>query len=86
MLVTLDELSACISDLERDGKAMPVLIRQYAKVGGRFLGFSVDRNFSNTLDGLIMADLRKAPPEVLLRWMGRTGASAFQAHHATPQS
>ncbi len=39
---TVDELSASVQDLELDGKGVPVLIRQYAKIGGQFLGFNVD--------------------------------------------
>jgi putative hemolysin len=34
---SIDELSASVQDLERDGKGLPVLIRQYMKVGGQFL-------------------------------------------------
>jgi hypothetical protein len=54
-----------------------VLIRQYLKMGGRHLGFNVDPSFSNALDALILADLRKAPPALLERCMGRLSAKAF---------
>lgn len=82
MLNTLDELSATVSDLERDGKGVPVLLRHYLKLGGQFLGFNVDSNFSNALDGLIFADLRTAPGPILDRCMGRAGAAAFRAWHS----
>ncbi len=42
----LDELSQPITDVEADGKGLPILLRQYAKIGGKLLGFNVDRKFS----------------------------------------
>ena len=75
----VDELSAPIADLERDGKGVPVLIKQYMKAGGRVLGFNVDPRFSNVLDVLMMADLRRAPQPILQRYMGREAAAAFLA-------
>jgi putative hemolysin len=82
LLNTLDELSATISDLETDGKGVPVLLRHYLKLGGQFLGFNVDASFSNALDGLIFADLRTVPGPMLERCMGRNGAAAFRAFHS----
>ena len=35
----LDELSEPITDVEADGKGLPILLRQYAKIGGKLLGF-----------------------------------------------
>ncbi len=78
----LDELSQPITDIEADGKGLPILLRQYAKVGGKFLGFSVDRSFSNTLDGLVVVDLRQTDPLVLDRYMGREAAARFRQIHA----
>jgi putative hemolysin len=77
----LDELSEPITDVEADGKGLPILLRQYAKIGGRLLGFNVDRKFSNVLDGLVVVDLRKTETAVLERYMGREGAARFRAVH-----
>jgi putative hemolysin len=74
----IEDLSLSIADIEDDGKGVPVLIRQYLKAGGRVLGFSVDPNFSDTLDALILVDLRRAPLALLERCMGRMEAQAFQ--------
>jgi len=73
-------LSLSISDIEDDGKGVPVLIRQYLKMGGRLLGFNVDPSFSHSLDALILADLRQAPQALLERCMGRSEAKAFLEH------
>jgi hypothetical protein len=78
---SVDELSASVQDLEMDGKGVPVLIRQYMKMGGQFLGFNVDPHFSHALDALVLTDLRLAAAPMLERLMGRAGAEAFRAAH-----
>ena len=83
LLPDLEDLSAPIADLEPDGKGVPILVRQYIKLGGRVLAFSLDPHFGNTLDGFVMVDLRQTPFEILARYMGRDGARRFFAWHAT---
>ena len=73
----VEDLSAPIAYLERDGKGVPILIKQYMKAGGRVLGFNIDPRFSNVLDVLMMADLRRAPMATLERYMGRDAAATF---------
>jgi putative hemolysin len=77
----LEELSEPITDVETDGKGLPILLRQYAKIGGKMVGFNVDRKFSNVLDGLVVVDLRKTEPAVLERYMGREAAAQFRERH-----
>jgi putative hemolysin len=84
LLPDVDDLSARIADLEPDGKGIPVLVRQYVKLGGRLLAFSVDPQFANTLDGFVMVDLRQTARDILARYMGRDGAHSFLAAHAVP--
>jgi putative hemolysin len=80
------ELSGPIADLERDGKSVPILIKQYLKAGGCVLGFNIDPHFSNVVDALMMADLRRAPGPLLERYMGRKGAAAFLERSVTVAS
>jgi len=75
----LEGLAAPIADLEPDGKGIPVLVRQYLKAGGRLLGFNVDPKFSNTLDALILVDMKHAPPALIERIMGKTEGAQFLA-------
>jgi hypothetical protein len=77
----VEDLSEPITDLEPDRKGLPILLRQYAKIGGRLLGFSVDRKFSNALDGLMLVDLRQTDAAVLERYMGRESADRFRRLH-----
>ncbi len=77
----LDELSQPIADVESDGKGLPILLRQYAKLGGKMVGFNVDRKFSHVLDGLVVVDLRRTDAAVLDRYMSRESAEKFRQLH-----
>jgi putative hemolysin len=79
---SLDDISDWVSLFESDGKGVPVLVRHYMKLGGKFVGFNVDAKFSNVLDGLLMVDLRKAKPELLARYLGKEGSAEFLRMHA----
>lgn len=81
LLRDLDELAEPISDLEEDGKGLPILLKQYAKVGGRLVGFNLDRKFSDVVDGLVIVDLRQTDPPVLERYMGKQGYAGFRRFH-----
>ncbi len=73
----VEELSALIADVETDRKGVPVLLKQYLKLGGELVAFHVDRRFADALDGLIVVDLRKTDARVLERYMGKDGAAQF---------
>jgi putative hemolysin len=76
----LDELSDVVSDIEGDERGIPVLLRQYLRLGGRLLGFNVDPDFSNSLDGLIVVDLMRTERKLLDRYLGKTEAAEFLAY------
>jgi putative hemolysin len=75
-----DELSGSVSEFEFDGKGIPILLKQYLKVGGQVLAFNVDGRFSDVLDGLIVVDLRHTDRKTLQRYLGAEGATAFLRH------
>ncbi len=79
---SIDELSRMISQIEPDHKGIPVLLRQYLRLGGRILAFNLDREFGNVLDGLMMVDLRQIEPTMLARYMGKSGTIGFRTYHA----
>jgi putative hemolysin len=70
---TLDDISAVISGVEPDGKGVPVLVKHYLKLRGSFVGFAVDPDFSNALDGLIVVDIRNMEDRQLLQYFGEFG-------------
>ncbi len=80
-LEDVDDLSRLVARIEPDAKGVPILLKQYLKLGGRVLGFNSDAQFSNTLDGLMKVDLRNSNRRVLTRYLGAEGASAFLAYH-----
>lgn len=84
-LLDVEEMSSSISEIESDGKGVPVLMRQYLKIGGELLAFNVDKNFSDVLDGLILVDLRKTDPARLETYMGREGVASFLDYHASKE-
>ena len=77
-LHTIEDISFLVSELEKDGKGVPILIRQYLKLNAKFIHFNVDRHFSNVVDGLIVVDLTQADPRILQRFMGKAGWRQFQ--------
>ncbi len=81
----IEDLSTLVADVETDRKGVPVLLRQYLKLGGELVAFNVDRKFSNALDGLIVVDLGKTDTRLVERYLGKEGAAAF-AKDGTPPS
>jgi len=81
----LDDLSDIVSDLEPTRSGIPVLLRQYLKLGGTLLGFSVDPEFSDALDGLILVDLTGTDPKLLERYLGKSEAAQFLHHQKGKQ-
>jgi putative hemolysin len=70
---SLEEISAIVSSVEQDGKGVPVLVKHYLKLNGFFVSFSVDPDFGNSLDGLIVVDMRDMGDVYLRRYFGEEG-------------
>jgi hypothetical protein len=77
----IDDISLLIAEIEKDGKGIPVLLRQYLKLNGSLICFNLDRGFSDVVDGLLMVDLRKTEIRLLKRFMGAEGVERFTAVH-----
>lgn len=78
----VDELSEVVSDIDDQGKPVPVLVRQYMNLGARFLGFNVDKAFSGVVDGLVLVDLLKTAARLRQRYLGDQGERAFVCRHS----
>jgi putative hemolysin len=78
---SMDEVSDWVMELEKDGKGVPVLFKQYAKLGARFFGFNVDQEFGQVVDGIMAVDLKETEPRVLERYLGKQGLKNFLAWH-----
>jgi putative hemolysin len=73
----VDDLSDIVADLEPEHQGVPVLLRQYLRLGGRLLGFHVDPEFGHALDGLIVVNLTQTEPKLLERYLGKSEAAQF---------
>jgi putative hemolysin len=81
VLLDIDDVSEMISEIEEDKKGVPILLKQYLKLGGKLLGFNVDPSFADALDGLILVDLTKTDPKILSRYMPKDGIDEFLDFH-----
>ena len=64
-------LSALVSEIEPDGKGIPVLLKQYHRLGGRMISFGIDDNFGGTLDCLVVVKLDDTPERIRQRYRGK---------------
>ncbi|MEJ5363811.1 MAG: GNAT family N-acyltransferase [Desulfosoma sp.] len=83
-LTDMDLFSELIATIEKRERALPILLRQYIKLGGKVLGFNVDPKFSDVLDALIVVDLAQAEPSLLEKTMGQEAARRFLSVHQAP--
>jgi putative hemolysin len=58
----INKIERIIMDIE-PGYRIPVLLRKYLEINGKIIGFNVDPKFNDCLDGLLIMDLYKAPPD-----------------------
>jgi putative hemolysin len=82
-LPTTEHVSALVSEIEKDGKGIPVLLRHYLKLNGTILSFNIDKYFSRAIDSLLIVDLKKTDSKLLKRFMGVEGYTEFLKYHST---
>lgn len=73
-LADVDALSKAVSALEPDGRGVPVLVRQYLRLGAEVLGFNVDPAFSDVVDALMLLDLDRMDDRRRTWFMGEPEA------------
>lgn len=74
---SIDDVSMLVSEIEDDGKRVPVLIKHYLKLNGQFIAFNIDRDFSDAIDGLVVVDLIQTDPKILQQFMGKAGYASY---------
>jgi putative hemolysin len=77
----MKDLSEMVSEMEAGQKGIPILLKHYVNLGGEFLGFSIDPDFRNAIDALILVDLCRTDPRLLERYMGSGPATRFLRYH-----
>ena len=77
--LSIEQLSSLIKELEEDGKDIPILLKQYHKLGAVFHCLGIDGNFNTTPGLLLSVDLPKAPDKLLKLYLG-AGKDAYLAY------
>jgi len=77
----IDDISLLISEIEKDGKGIPILLRHYLKLNGHLISFNVDKAFSSVVDGLLLVDLTQTDAKLLKRLMGKNAYEIFKRHY-----
>jgi putative hemolysin len=74
---SLDELMARLTEID-PSRGVPVLLRQYLKLGARALAFSVDPGFGHTIDALMVVDLHGVPERMRKRYLTPRAANTLE--------
>lgn len=61
----INKLDKLIGDFEITNDKLPVLLKKYISLNAKIIGFNIDPNFNDCLDGLIVLDLFDVPMKVI---------------------
>lgn len=75
------DVEELVAEIESNRRSIPVLLRQYLKLNAHLLGFNIDPDFGDVVDGLVLIDLTKVARPILNRYLGPDGAAEFLAFH-----
>lgn len=77
----LQNVNELLTEIEATHHTIPILLKQYLRLGGKFLGFNIDQNFGDVLDGLIYVDLSETDTRMLSRYLGKEEHTKFLKLH-----
>ncbi len=77
LVTDIDAVSELIEEIEPDHKGVPVLVRQYLRLGGQIIAFNIDPQFKQVLDVLMAIDVAAIPRAVMARFMTPEKADAY---------
>lgn len=83
---SMEEVADALSELEKEERGVPVLVRHYLRLGGKVLGFNRDRAFGDSIDCLLLVDLAGTDPAILASYLGDEAATKFLARHAVGET
>lgn len=61
----IELIDKIVTDIERGGMPIPVLIKKYIQLNSYVIGFNVDHDFADALDALMLLDLKKIPEKTI---------------------
>lgn len=77
----LRDVNELLKEIESKHHSIPVLLKQYLRLGGKLLGFNIDKGFGDVLDGLIYVDLSETDQKMLEKYFGKDEAASFLRFH-----
>lgn len=77
----IDEIEELIQEIENARRGVPILLRQYLRVNAKLLGFNIDPDFGDVLDGLMLCDVTTMDRAAMNRFFGPEGAASVCAFH-----
>ena len=80
--ISMKALSTLVKAVQPDDLDVPILVKQYAKLGAEFLSVAIDDNFNQTPGVFLKVDLRKAPVRILRLYLGDDYLDYLKQHSA----
>lgn len=77
----MSDVEELVREIESNRRSVPVLLRQYLRLNAKLLGFNIDPQFGDVLDGLVLVDVPAMDRPLLNRYLGRDGAAAYLTYH-----
>jgi putative hemolysin len=73
-----DHLKAILTELEDDGKDIPILLKHYMNLNADFHCLGIDANFNDTPGLLLSLDLSKTEPRLVKKYLGENAESYLE--------
>ena len=78
--ISIRELDSLVNAATDNRMGLPILIRQYAKLGAEFLSAATDHNFSFAAGIFLKVDMRTAPRNALRLYLGKDYVRYLERH------
>lgn len=78
--VSFSALSEMVQLIELDGKSVPVMLKQYHRVGAKFYCVGVDKNFSGTPGFLLDVYMPEGPAKNFARFFDKNEVERYQLY------
>lgn len=62
-------LTKLIQELENNQRSIPILLKQYLRMGGKMIAFGIDNDFGGVLDSFVIVDMHNAPEKISSRYL-----------------
>ena len=83
--LSVNELSRLVRAIEPNGIDIPILVKQYLRIGAEFHSIAIDRGFNNTPGALLSVDIRSATPDTHKMFLGDRYAEYLRHHGIDPK-